>query len=364
MSPVEFQFVQDANVDADHPHGDLDRIDCDVELLPDRNGNELFGHDVAFLYEAVAERYLATDPDGSDHAIFDLVLRANGHGRETDRVTLRAIYDHLRDMMCSTGSDTCWFTSKWDTTEFPKLIDGSDSIEGCFVNVLREGSPLVPDISDQDWNSLKLRRLFLATLFFSNLATFGTYFSFPLARCWLLARKEDFDISGSGFDIEQDLDGDVLYVRRFFERKYDSSQPDEVSIMTATVGTRAGWKPGADNVYWDRSTSVVMAFIFIHVYEEKTGSDGRPIMSETRTYNVAGPIGSYDLSRLDRIPTFLQYSVAHGQYLRTAGITLWESGSAPDPSQGGSTSARQTIVMKLAKAIPLLKIRKRTRLGE
>lgn len=61
----DYLFVTGANVDADHPHGDLDRIIIDGDIMPLRTGTTatgvdrkklLRGEDLAFLMEAVNER--------------------------------------------------------------------------------------------------------------------------------------------------------------------------------------------------------------------------------------------------------------------------------------------------------------------
>ena len=66
----EYLFVTGENIDADHPHGDLDRIIIDGDIMPLRTGttsngvsrkNLLRGEDPAFLYEAACERETAAD---------------------------------------------------------------------------------------------------------------------------------------------------------------------------------------------------------------------------------------------------------------------------------------------------------------
>lgn len=57
--PSDFQFVQGANIDDQHPYGDLDRIEIDNDIMPVRTSEEkkrLRGIDIAFLMEAVEER--------------------------------------------------------------------------------------------------------------------------------------------------------------------------------------------------------------------------------------------------------------------------------------------------------------------
>lgn len=65
----EYLFVTGENIDADHPHGDLDRIIIDGDIMPLRTGttltgisrkNLLRGEDPAFLLEAACERRAAT----------------------------------------------------------------------------------------------------------------------------------------------------------------------------------------------------------------------------------------------------------------------------------------------------------------
>lgn len=66
----EYQFVTGQNIDAQHPHGDLDRIIIDGGIMPLRSSsssaastinwkNCLRGEDIAFLYEAACERLRA-----------------------------------------------------------------------------------------------------------------------------------------------------------------------------------------------------------------------------------------------------------------------------------------------------------------
>lgn len=55
----QYEFVTGANIDADHPHGDLDRILINGEIMPLRSEGhkrDLRGEDIAFLAEAVNER--------------------------------------------------------------------------------------------------------------------------------------------------------------------------------------------------------------------------------------------------------------------------------------------------------------------
>lgn len=71
-SAEEYEYVTGADVDEAHPHGDLDRILIDGEIMPlrtgdtdktDRNGKAIprtkimRGEDIAFLLEAVYQRY-------------------------------------------------------------------------------------------------------------------------------------------------------------------------------------------------------------------------------------------------------------------------------------------------------------------
>ena len=58
-SPSDFQYVQGANIDEQHPYGDLNRIEIDNYIMPVRNTEDkrkLRGIDIAFLMEAVEER--------------------------------------------------------------------------------------------------------------------------------------------------------------------------------------------------------------------------------------------------------------------------------------------------------------------
>lgn len=66
----EYLFLTGENIDADHPHGDLDRIIIDGDIMPLRTGttatgvsrkNLLRGEDPAYLYEAACERETAAD---------------------------------------------------------------------------------------------------------------------------------------------------------------------------------------------------------------------------------------------------------------------------------------------------------------
>ena len=65
----EYLFVTGENIDADHPHGDLDRVVIDGDVMPLRTGtnstgmsrkNILRGEDPAFLLEAACERRAVT----------------------------------------------------------------------------------------------------------------------------------------------------------------------------------------------------------------------------------------------------------------------------------------------------------------
>ena len=66
VSVDEYEFVVGANIDADHPHGDLDRIIIDGDIMPLRTGVSpttgverkriLRGEDIAFLWECIGER--------------------------------------------------------------------------------------------------------------------------------------------------------------------------------------------------------------------------------------------------------------------------------------------------------------------
>lgn len=70
-SAEEYEYVVGADVDEEHPHGDLDRIQIDGEVMPKRTGdtgkmdadgnaiprtNILRGEDIAFLLEAAMQR--------------------------------------------------------------------------------------------------------------------------------------------------------------------------------------------------------------------------------------------------------------------------------------------------------------------
>jgi len=63
---TDFHFVTGANIDADHPHGDLDRIRLNgINLMPNRSATRdpLYGKDIAFLLEAGWERQILADPN-------------------------------------------------------------------------------------------------------------------------------------------------------------------------------------------------------------------------------------------------------------------------------------------------------------
>lgn len=58
-SAADFRYTTGADIDADHPHGDLDRIRLQgIDLMPNRNAvkDPLYGKDIAFLMEAALER--------------------------------------------------------------------------------------------------------------------------------------------------------------------------------------------------------------------------------------------------------------------------------------------------------------------
>jgi len=71
-----FLFVTGENPDADHPNGDLDRIDLSASVMPLRSSSDkgLYGIDLAFLLEAACERskaaYSNDDPRPNDIVTF------------------------------------------------------------------------------------------------------------------------------------------------------------------------------------------------------------------------------------------------------------------------------------------------------
>lgn len=100
----DYQFVIGANADAEHPHGDLDRIKIDGGIFGYREkGGILRGEDICFLQEAVARRLAlignyyspdvkteftrklsAAQVNGIVDALNDLGRRNNLHGNNDD----------------------------------------------------------------------------------------------------------------------------------------------------------------------------------------------------------------------------------------------------------------------------------------
>ena len=56
-SAADYEYVTGANVDDEHPHGDLDRIQIDGNIMPVRGDNAVRGEDIAFLMEFGCQRY-------------------------------------------------------------------------------------------------------------------------------------------------------------------------------------------------------------------------------------------------------------------------------------------------------------------
>lgn len=58
-SAADYEYVTGANVDDEHPHGDLDRIQIDGGIMTVRGGNAIRGEDIAFLTEFANQRRFA-----------------------------------------------------------------------------------------------------------------------------------------------------------------------------------------------------------------------------------------------------------------------------------------------------------------
>ena len=55
-SAAEYEYVTGAHIDAEHPHGDLDRIQIDGNVMPLRGDEVVRGEDIAFLMEFAMQR--------------------------------------------------------------------------------------------------------------------------------------------------------------------------------------------------------------------------------------------------------------------------------------------------------------------
>lgn len=108
----DYKFVRGANIDAEHPHGDLDRIIINGEIMPLRSGLSpttgverkriLRGEDVAFLNEAVAGRYKASGYSRIYSSEFSRKLRKYG---------LFTLESDIRSLFRGWESDRFWYNS-------------------------------------------------------------------------------------------------------------------------------------------------------------------------------------------------------------------------------------------------------------
>lgn len=136
----EYQFVTGQNIDAQHPHGDLDRIIIDGGIMPLRSSsssaastinwkNCLRGEDIAFLMEACCERMNAMSIilDDSHSRVF---------GSTVSRYQVDNIATDVREIFYTSGGHGGW--GRWGYPWIkngiyptsPAVIDSGDIIGG------------------------------------------------------------------------------------------------------------------------------------------------------------------------------------------------------------------------------------------
>lgn len=148
----EYLFVTGKNIDADHPHGDLDRIIIDGDVMPLRTGttstgmsrkNILRGEDPAFLLEATCERETAADVSMVP-AIFT---------RKVDGFNLRSALGRLKNVAPH-------FISSMPTTH----VLGSDEQDDPFA-LIRRSAADISTPSDAFDNGKPLLRAYVESIF-------------------------------------------------------------------------------------------------------------------------------------------------------------------------------------------------------
>lgn len=142
-SAAEYEYVVGADVDEAHPHGDLDRIQIDGEVMPKRTGDTgktdadgnaiprtkiLRGEDVAFLMEAALQRKYGN--------------------WWTERVTWYWLGDSMKRTVTDTNTNvfTRTFTRKVSAAQLARLRNDFD--DACDWAVLSPPN----EVKTSDWN--------------------------------------------------------------------------------------------------------------------------------------------------------------------------------------------------------------------
>lgn len=149
----EYLFVTGENIDADHPHGDLDRIIIDGDIMPLRTGttltgvsrkNLLRGEDPAFLMEAACERETAADVS---------VIPAIFTRKVDGFINLRSALRRLKNVAPQ-------FITSMPTTH----VLGSDELNDSFAHIRRSAADISTP-SDAFDNGKPLSRAYVESLF-------------------------------------------------------------------------------------------------------------------------------------------------------------------------------------------------------
>lgn len=188
----DYAYVKGADVDADHPHGDLDRIVLDGKIMPPREGdtgkldgdgipipnkNIMRGEDISFLEESYLERWYLVHGMNSEYYPLDvydirefsrrvrfdqyhelaLVHGYGGLGRATGFTIMDADIDLIDDFIYDRG------TSNLSPDPYPLYPDIYEKFSPDFIDLigLSHGRLITRDVIENAFeNERRARRFF------------------------------------------------------------------------------------------------------------------------------------------------------------------------------------------------------------
>ena len=354
MTASDFIHVYGVNTDADHPYGDLDRIDLTADIMPKRDDsdNRLFGIDPAFLLEAAYERYDAVNnKDGVSRAPFSRKI-TDSAVRIGDQ--LRRIHYYLDNMATSV------YGAWWKVPIPTRGVRVAQSAD--LRNIYRDSIFNSEDLSDYSpltETPHKLRKQPIKNFY----KDFGKteIFSSPADQLKPRLTRNDYKIELERMTDPPELGTNVLFSYYFHEQHLPHDPSIQYPLITeyakATVKSFA--KPEFHNQYWDG----VWSRLFGVFHVDSTIICNTPGC----VYYNSQPVSKWvSDDGLGNIETYLEkgllprvIAVRIPRYLEAAGVALLESGSTPEGAEQTHTH-QQTIKITYNIIQPLLRLRGRT----